>query len=157
MKEDDIPFDLLQDFENNFEKFKERIEKISIKSTILKQLMRIGCDNGSLQAIEFLLQMKMNANEAYGEDQNTPLHLLAQNGKLDEEILKTLLNHKARLNDKNKLNKTPLHHSIQSDHLSISRLLLDQNSNPSVMDNRKNTPLHLALMKSQFDYPLIES
>lgn len=71
---------------------------------------------------------------------NTPLHLAAANGALD--VCKVLIDAGASMMP-NAFGNTPLHSATRAGALNVVEYLLNQGADPSAINNRGSTPLHL--------------
>ena len=104
--------------------------------------------NGRNTVVKVLLENSSCVSEV-DNDMNTPLHLaLAHSGDLD--TVKLLLQHsedvKSLVNTVNKNQHTPLHLAAGRGNNSVTKVLLENFSCVSEVDNDKNTPFHLALV-----------
>jgi ankyrin repeat protein len=84
---------------------------------------------------------------------DTPLHFALNdslNTKINEKIVKALIDLKANLNARDAKGRTPLHLAIshtariRDKDVNIVRILLDAGANPCLADESGYTPLHLA-------------
>ena len=109
--------------------------------------LHIAAKDGNNNVIKVLLDNSSCISEV-DNDKNTPLHLaLAQSGNLG--TVKLLFQNsedvKSLVNAANKNQQTPLHIAAQHGKNSVIKVLLDNSSCISAVDNDKNTPFHLAL------------
>ncbi|XP_056429810.1 ankyrin repeat domain-containing protein 26 isoform X2 [Hyla sarda] len=78
------------------------------------------------------------------KENRTPLHLACANGHLD--VVKLLVENKAKLNVCDTANRTPLMKAIQCQHESCATLLLEHQADPNVVDVNEYAALHLAAL-----------
>ena len=115
---------------------------------------------------ETLTLMKCENPNLQDKSGNTPLHLACQHGycELVEHLITNCRCDPNVANDKGELplhiavaqsqvkcdrtNSSPLHMACQSANLQVINLLLSLHANPSIIDSRGNTPLHVAAAKS---------
>ncbi|KAJ6251208.1 ankyrin repeat [Anaeramoeba flamelloides] len=111
----------------------------------------------NLKFIQFLIDQGYDLNNAFGKDQNTPLHCLCLSNPTSTNMLQLLLKNGVLVNQLNKIKRVPLHclcnKKINS--LPMLKLLIDNNSKMNNKDNLLRTPLHLHLQYRQ--YPTIET
>ena len=74
-------------------------------------------DDGELKIDEDIINIK-------GENEDTPLHEACRVGHL--EIVKTLLERGANIEDANWDRRTPLHHACAENHLNVAEYLIEQ-------------------------------
>lgn len=102
-------------------------------------LIQAGCDKDSPR------KPGMNGEECdESRDQASPLHLCCQWGL--EEVVQTLIEHGANVNNKDVDLKTPLHIAIENQHIAIINLLLcHPNIDLTIRDKQGLSPFATAL------------
>lgn len=102
-------------------------------------LIQAGCDKDSPR------KPGMNGEECdESRDQASPLHLCCQWGL--EEVVQTLIEHSANVNNKDVDLKTPLHIAIENQHIAIINLLLcHPNIDLTIRDKQGLSPFATAL------------
>lgn len=86
----------------------------------------------------------------YGSDQDSLLHLAADNG--DSETVRYLIKKDIDTNLRNISYHTPLHLAAGKGHMDVIKILImEGKANPNIFDARSSTPLHYAINNKQFD------
>ncbi|XP_075713250.1 ankyrin repeat domain-containing protein 26 isoform X2 [Rhinoderma darwinii] len=98
--------------------------------------------SGDVAKIRQLLH-KHDTNQVDKENR-TPLHLACANGHLD--VVKLLVENKAKLNVCDHDNRSPLMKAIQCQHEPCATVLLEHEADPNVVDVNENAALHLAAL-----------
>ncbi|XP_040267419.1 ankyrin repeat domain-containing protein 26 isoform X1 [Bufo bufo] len=86
---------------------------------------------------------KQDINQVDKENR-TPLHLACANGHLD--VVKLLVENKAKLNVCDNDSRSPLMKAIQCQHEPCATILLEHQADPNVVDVNENAALHLAAL-----------
>jgi len=81
--------------------------------------------------------------ESVNNAQQTPLHLAAQQGKLEQ--LRLLISRGADVGATDRERMTPLHFAVQEEHVEVLRELLGSGADADLRDRNGNAPLHLAI------------
>lgn len=79
--------------------------------------------------------------------EETPLHL-AVSLHSGLEMIKLFLDHKAKVNVKNKLGETPLYTAVDYEDLKMVKLLLKHRADASLENQSQDTPLHMAVLSN---------
>ncbi|KAG8186159.1 hypothetical protein JTE90_022745 [Oedothorax gibbosus] len=92
------------------------------------------------------------------QDGNTQLHLVLSDLKLDENVVKELLDLGAPVNAENNLGQTPLHYALlhQNGELPIIKLLVSKKANVNKDDEEGFGPLVYALMNANCSTDVIK-
>ncbi len=116
--------------------------------TINKDLLA-ACNTGNFSDVKRLLDKGANVlfqdgatHHMYGDDENGPLHIAARANHID--IVKLLVEKKAKIDSKNRKKQTPLHLAIYGGELSIVELLVSNGANLEGVDIDGGTPLSWA-------------
>jgi ankyrin repeat protein len=89
-----------------------------------------------------LLLKEGNINAVIDEKKNTVLHLAAAHGYI--EVVKALLQKKAKINARARNGITPLHMAVRNNQIKIIKLLLEHGAKVDARDNYGKTALHIA-------------
>lgn len=79
----------------------------------------------------------------------SPLHAASYKGHLD--VVRVLINHRAKVNTTNENKETPLHAAFYGEHLEVMRLLLQNGADVEVKDCFDNTLLHRASFEGRLE------
>ena len=108
---------------------------------------------GDLEIGHRLLDCGADVNARNDEDW-TPLHLAAENGRVD--FVQMLLEHGAAINAPADGGETPLHWASKKGQVDVVRLLLEHGADPNIPDRDGETPSDLAsrreIVQLLFDY-----
>ena len=115
-----------------FEKLREKGAKIDVTTKKGETLLHLAAQNGQEKVCNLLLQ----ADEA----KQTPLHLAAESCQL-------LIRHKAKIDARNKDQRTPLHLACKEGHYEVCCILLENEAEIEAIDKNKWTPMHWAARK----------
>ncbi|XP_073429462.1 ankyrin repeat domain-containing protein 26 isoform X3 [Dendrobates tinctorius] len=109
-----------------------------------KELSKVhrAASSGDVAKIRQLLH-KQDVNQVDKENR-TPLHLACANGHLD--VVKLLVENKAKLNACDNDNRSPVMKAIQCQHEPCVTVLLENQADPNVVDLNENAALHLAAL-----------
>ncbi|XP_073507998.1 ankyrin repeat domain-containing protein 26 isoform X3 [Phyllobates terribilis] len=109
-----------------------------------KELSKVhrAASSGDVAKIRQLLH-KQDVNQVDKENR-TPLHLACANGHLD--VVKLLVENKAKLNACDNDNRSPVMKAIQCQHEACATVLLEHRADPNVVDINENAALHLAAL-----------
>ncbi|MDR2548222.1 MAG: ankyrin repeat domain-containing protein [Rickettsiales bacterium] len=112
-----------------------------------RPLLHWAAQNGNIGIVEALLKkegIKVNMQNTYGR---TPLHYAAQNGRIGtvEALLKK---EGIDVNVQDTYGMTPLHFAAQNGHTEAIKTLLTGGGDPSLQNNRGETPRDLATDKN---------
>ena len=103
--------------------------------------------NNEFECIRVLLQAGANVNskmEVAGERSgDSCLHVAAAEGLTS--CITMLIEAGALINEKNAMGRTPLHEAIRRRHYKAAAILIENNADFSIPDNRNCVPLHYAL------------
>ncbi|XP_072003072.1 ankyrin repeat domain-containing protein 26 isoform X2 [Engystomops pustulosus] len=112
-----------------------------LKEKDLSKFQR-AASSGDVAKIRQLLH-KQDINQADKENR-TPLHLSCANGHQD--VVKLLVENKAKLNVCDNDNRSPLMKAIQCQHETCATVLLEHQADPNIVDVNENAALHLAAL-----------
>ncbi|XP_069832610.1 ankyrin repeat domain-containing protein 26 isoform X5 [Dendropsophus ebraccatus] len=101
-----------------------------------------AASSGDAAKIRQLLP-KQDINQV-DKESRTPLHLACANGHL--EVVKLLVENKAKLNVCDSANRSPLMKAIQCQHEPCAIALLEHQADPNIVDVNENAALHLAAL-----------
>jgi ankyrin repeat protein len=96
-----------------------------------------------LSLIQGILDSKSIDINAQDADGRTALNLMIFY-KGDPAIAQLLIDYKADVNKPDRFNESPLHNAIASEAIAIAKMLLKANANPSLKNDRLETPMSLA-------------
>jgi Ankyrin repeats (3 copies) len=115
-------------------------------------LLHYAAYNGHYSCVEFLLEMGISASVKDSQDY-APLHHCTCHALTPDraEIIKLLVANGASLEDKCKLDNTPLHQACAKGCVAMVEFLLSQRANKSATTTGGNTPLHIAANKNKVD------
>ena len=97
---------------------------------------------------EFLGTVLSDVNQA-GHSGNSPLHLAATRGELDEVV--ALLEASANVDARGDLGDTPLHSAVAQGHAAVVSLLLAHGASLDARNERGMTPLAVAELLGKHD------
>jgi len=100
----------------------------------------IAAYNNQLQAVNFLLENGADVSSQF--DQGSALHGAAFKGYL--EVVKVLVNYKAKVNEKDSNGTTPLIYATLFSHNEIAKLLVEKGGDPTIKDNTGQSALTYA-------------
>ncbi|KAG9490161.1 hypothetical protein GDO78_005837 [Eleutherodactylus coqui] len=112
-----------------------------LKEKDLSKIHR-AASSGDVSKVRQLLH-KQDINQVDKENR-TPLHLACANGHLD--VVKLLVESKAKVNACDNDNRSPLLKAIQCQHEPCATVLLEHKADPNVVDVNENAALHLAAL-----------
>ncbi|XP_069620959.1 ankyrin repeat domain-containing protein 26 isoform X4 [Ranitomeya imitator] len=109
-----------------------------------KELSKVqrAASSGDVAKLRQLLP-KQDVNQV-DKESRTPLHLACANGHLN--VVKLLIENKAKLNACDNDNRTPVMKAIQCQHEPCATVLLEHRADPNVVDVNENAALHLAAL-----------
>jgi ankyrin repeat protein len=117
--------------------------------------LRLAACQGSLEAMQFLLETGADPNIATYEGQTPLTKLTRVEVWKDEdqavEAAKELLNHEADVNHQTVTGTTALHFAIDGNRLKLARCLLESGARPNIQDKRGATPLRLAACQGSLE------
>jgi ankyrin repeat protein len=104
----------------------------------------------SVKVLEWLLGHGAGVHvRTRDENERTPLHLAAENGRV--EAVWMLIEHKAEIEAQDKHGRTPLHVAVGRQSLQLVQTLIEHKANVNSRDKKGKTPLHLAVQWRHFD------
>ena len=114
-------------------------------------LLHIGCQNGHLDIVQYLIEHHKCNPETTTPNGHTPLHLACKSGHL--HIVKCLItDHKCNPHCTDNDGYTPLHAASESGNIeTVKYLITEQGCDPQVSDSIDNTPLHYASKSGHLD------
>ena len=116
---------------------------ILLKDKLTKNTaFHFACKNGSLNIVKYFIENTDIKIDLPGEDRMTGLMLASLNGHY--ELVKFLLENKAKITKKDKYKRTALLHAVRGGHTKIVSYLLVNGAEYEQPDNSNNTPLHYA-------------
>ncbi|GFU57296.1 hypothetical protein NPIL_316821, partial [Nephila pilipes] len=120
-------------------------EKIDIDNYGIdgNSLLHIAALRGNCFIVELLLEKGVSVDAVNLSDKISPLHCAADAGYV--EIVKTLLNNKAKINVFRKDGLTPLHLAAVKGHTSVVKLLLENGANANLADTKNRSSVELAV------------
>ncbi|XP_077121111.1 ankyrin repeat domain-containing protein 26 isoform X6 [Ranitomeya variabilis] len=109
-----------------------------------KELSKVhrAASSGDVARLRQLLP-KQDVNQV-DKESRTPLHLACANGHLD--VVKLLVENKAKLNACDNDGRSPVMKAIQCQHEPCATVLLEHRADPNVVDINENAALHLAAL-----------
>uniref|UniRef100_A0ABD2XIS9 Uncharacterized protein n=1 Tax=Trichogramma kaykai TaxID=54128 RepID=A0ABD2XIS9_9HYME len=116
----------------------------------------LALERGHDKVAESLLRRGANPNLA-NEKRETPLHVICQRNKDDDEALEMLFElsndrHRPVLLDvQDNLGNTPLHLAVYYDNEKVAKKLLQRGTNPNLTDVERLTPLHTICKSENMD------
>ena len=116
---------------------------ILLKDKILKNTaFHYACKFGFKDIVEYFLENTDIKVDLPGEDRMTGLMLASLYGHF--ELVKYLIDNKAKVTKKDKFKRTPLLHSVRGGQLKIASFLLTKGAEFDLPDSSNNMPLHYA-------------
>ncbi|GFT56280.1 hypothetical protein NPIL_467881, partial [Nephila pilipes] len=106
-------------------------------------LLQIAAIRGNCFIVELLLGKGVSVDAVNLSDKISPLHCAADAGYV--EIVKTLLNNKAKINVFRKDGLTPLHLASVKGHTSVVKLLLENGANANLADIENRNSVEFAV------------
>jgi len=105
-------------------------------------LLHLASELGHADSIALLLGEGARVNFEGGKARWTPLHFASANGRL--AAFNLLIEHGAKIEALDAMNRTPLHLAAERFHFDIVSKLLEQGADANIQDKDKNLPLHYA-------------
>ncbi|GFS99414.1 hypothetical protein NPIL_346171 [Nephila pilipes] len=112
-------------------------------------LLQIAAIRGNCFIVELLLGKGVRVDAVNLSNNTSPLHCAADAGYV--EIVKTLLNNKAKINAFRKDGLTPLHLAAGKGHTSVVKLLLENGANANLADIKNRNSVELAVVHSKIE------
>lgn len=109
-----------------------------------KKITPIGyaCQYGSKKTLKLLIELGANQIKKIGEQKMPPLSIAAMHDHFD--CVEILCDGKARVNGKDKFDRTALILAAKNGHTRVASLLLQRGADWNQADSSLNTPLHYA-------------
>ena len=116
---------------------------ILLKDKLTKNTaFHFACKNGFLDIVKYFIENTEIKIDLPGEDRMTGLMLASLYGHYD--LVKFLIENKAKITKKDKFKRTALLHAVRGGHIKIVSYLLTKGAEFDQPDNSNNTPLHYA-------------
>lgn len=116
-----------------------------------KNPLHIACETGNTKLAEYLLSLGADPNREE-EYMNVPLTIAVTCYKGDPEMVRLLIQYRAKVNTKSMFGLVPLIIAAENGHLDLVRLLIDMGkADVNSDDNAGNTALHLAAQEGHED------
>ena len=116
---------------------------ILLKDKLTKNTaFHFACKNGFLDIVKYFKENTEIKIDLPGEDRMTGLMLASLYGHYD--VVKYLIENKAKITKKDKFKRTPLLHAVRGGHIKIVSYLLTKGAEFDQPDSSNNTPLHYA-------------
>lgn len=106
-----------------------------------------------IKVLSFYRVTDFNVKDIWG---NTPLHYAAKYGHL--EIMELLLQKGAHIDPTNYwCEATPLHYAASTGQVGEVKFLLDSSADPTLRDDKENTPAHWAALKGHTQSVILQN
>lgn len=113
-----------------------------------RNYLHLAIIKDDLESVLFLISVQVDVNSrVHDANQSTPLHLAA--ASQNEMITRNLILAGARINERDSLQKIPLHTAIELGNLSAVSALIQNNADYDAIDVDGNNALHLAVRNGQ--------
>jgi len=142
-------------YEGDLKKVKEIIDRdpnqINVQDAQGFTPLHLASGKGHIEIVEFLLNHGADTElEIFNGD--TPLMLVARYARHGQyETIKTLLEHGAKVNHKNKHGRAALHKAATYSGKEVMNLLISYGADVNARDEHQSTPLHQAAMLSNIE------
>ena len=125
--------------------------RIDVVDEYQRTVLHYAARNGHECTVRFLLKIGPQLVHHEDMNKNSPLHRSALRGH--EAVSRTLCEHEAVVDAKNKYGDTPLHQAAEANHAGIARLLLELGADVDAQSDHGYAALHIAAGTS--DSPLL--
>ena len=132
---------------NDFEKdVLQSIIEHSADDSVINNKNRTACLNGNADAVNVLLNAGTKSSRITDDFDDTCLHDAIVKG-CSKDVLQTIIDHGADVNDINKKNRTALMMACLNGKVDAVNILLNAGAKPNIADVYGNTCLHIAVMQ----------